>query len=71
MRGRGCRHPTEKSASGLRGKEEKIKIMFWPDRNAAVYGEEMCHTETWPVMPVWLLETLLADLELLQVKAKK
>jgi len=35
-----------------------------------VNGKEFCPTVVWPLSPVWLLEPLLVDLELLEVKTR-
>lgn len=59
LRGHGDNHPTKKVLQACWEREGKVKIMFWLDRR--------CSSKR----PVWIIESLVVDLELLQVKARR
>lgn len=77
LRGHGDGHPTKTVLQVCWEREGTIQSSFgWTGdattRDLGVHGREFCLTVMWPTMPVWVLEPMAVDLELLnKVKTRK
>ena len=65
-----------KGVRGLLGERERTqKLSFgWTGHAAArelgVHDMEFCPTVVWPVIPVWVMETMVVDLKPLEIEGK-
>ena len=76
LRGHGESHPTKRVLEACWERERTQKISFGWTRHAAarelgVHDMEFCPTVVWPVIPVWVMETMVVAMKLLEMKARR